>query len=82
MTAGINFATFTPLKIVQDIADIKNSVGKRSSMVGLVEFFIIHLSHGNFCFDRDPLGLKHRGMQKDDVIKNIDIKQLKIDIFF
>jgi hypothetical protein len=49
---------------VQGIAYIKNSRGERSSMVGLVEFFAICLSHSNFSFDKDPLGSKHRGMQK------------------
>jgi hypothetical protein len=66
---------------VQGIAYIKNSRGERSSMVGLVEFFAICLSHSNFSFDKDPLGSKHRGTQKD-IVKNIDIKQLKIKTHF
>jgi len=72
MTAGVNLALhLLPLRVVQGIADIKNSRGERSSMVGLVEFFTIYLSHGNFSFDKDPLGSKHHRMQKD-IIKNID----------
>lgn len=69
MTAGVNFVTFTPFKVVQGIADMKNSRGQRPSMVGLVEFLPIYLSYSNFSFDKDPLGSKHRGMQKD-VVKN------------
>jgi hypothetical protein len=66
---------------VQDIADIKNSRGERSSMVGLVEFLTIYLSLSNFSFDKDPLGSKHRGMQKD-VVKNIDLAIKDQDTFF
>jgi hypothetical protein len=66
---------------VQDIADIKNSRGERASMVGLVEFLTIYLSLSNFGFDKDPLGSKHRRMQKD-VVKNIDLAIKDQDTLF
>jgi len=46
MTAGVNSATFTPPKVVQGLADKKNSE-KDSSMVGLVEFLAIYLLQAN-----------------------------------
>ena len=50
-------------------------------MVGLVEFLTIYLSLSNFSFDKDQLGSKHRGMQKD-VVKNIDLAIKDQDTFF
>ncbi|HYA83869.1 MAG TPA: hypothetical protein VEH06_10535 [Candidatus Bathyarchaeia archaeon] len=49
-------------------------------MVGLVEFFT-STCHTVILALKDPQGLEHREMQKE-VIKNIDIKQLKIKIHF